>query len=291
MLCLLLYSSSTYRIERAVLNLDTNLSHSLEQNSKQFESTLTQISRHHTVFYQAMHTQAISQQQQTLLHEEILSRGSGSRTIELVDNAALTEDLKSNPVSDIQDRTSTVLPPIKAVHATTTSTLSIQLCQRRKCIPCCKCDCHASSSWRSPSYLDAFMGALVFSYSGFAPLTPKCNEPLCRGNMANYVHTKYCFPNWFLERAVYMLAVTTDFGGPMLGLTVRRRTPYRRPNSIFQMAVVGNVEGIRELLEKRLASPNDVDTDFGETPLWVSIAKLSCDLDSRLDLFAMSSRF
>jgi hypothetical protein len=68
-----------------------------------------------------------------------------------------------------------------------------------------------------------------------------------------------------------MLAAMTDYGGPMMGLTIRRRTEYTRPNSIFQMAVVGNVEGVRALLDKRVASPNDVNTDYGETPLWVSI--------------------
>lgn len=62
----------------------------------------------------------------------------------------------------------------------------------------------------------------------------------------------------------------TDHGGPTIGLTVRRRTEYTRPNSIFQMAVTGNVEGVRMLLDQRLASPNDVNTGYGETPLWVS---------------------
>jgi hypothetical protein len=80
----------------------------------------------------------------------------------------------------------------------------------------------------------------------------------------------YCFPQWFLERAVYLVAASTYTGGPMIGLTVRRRTEYAKENSIFQMAIIGHIDGIRELLGRRLATPNDVDSVYGETALFVS---------------------
>jgi ankyrin repeat protein len=37
------------------------------------------------------------------------------------------------------------------------------------------------------------------------------------------------------------------------------------------MALVGNLEGIKKLLEKRQANPNDVNSTYGETAIWWAV--------------------
>jgi hypothetical protein len=64
-----------------------------------------------------------------------------------------------------------------------------------------------------------------------------------------------------------MIAKTCT-GDPAFGLIIRRRVEYTGPGSFMQLAEKGNNEGIKMLLDKREAFPNDID-DLGHTALQV----------------------
>jgi hypothetical protein len=165
------------------------------------------------------------------------------------------------------------MPDLAATFAYQTATFStVRLHVRRQsqCHGYCSCICHSHMRARTPSFLKKIIGTLLLGYSGMPLLKSRCSNNDCRSYKSRSLELTYCFPQWFLERAVYLVAASTYTGGPMIGLTVRRRTEYAKENSIFQMAIIGHIDGIRELLGRRLATPNDVDSVYGETALFVS---------------------
>ena len=105
-------------------------------------------------------------------------------------------------------------------------------------------------------------------YSGLPVLGPKCDSETCRNQAAYSLEITYCFPQWFLARAVCLTAAKTCMGEPVFGLTILKRVDYTRQDSIMQLASIGNNEGIRILLNKREAFPNDIDFK-GSTALQV----------------------
>ena len=267
-------TSSVFRIERAVLDLGSATAQAQNQNVAYFGQFATATASSHIALHESLATQSLSQAQQTKMLETILHRTSASSSgdkstlLPALDHPSATAGQCS---LTLQAQQPSQIAATSTYQATSLSTLSIQLRRQSHCGKGCNCICHSNARWRSPSLLDAYFGTLIVGYLGLPKFTPKCNRDECRGNAATYIEMTYCFPQWFLERAVYMLAAMNGFGGPVVGLTVRRRTEYTCANSIFQMAVVGNVEGVRALLTDKTANPNDVNTDYGETALWWAV--------------------
>lgn len=154
---------------------------------------------------------------------------------------------------------------------TTLMTFITQIQIQNQCCKPCHCRCHARYHARSPTVLAAYLGQLCVAYAGLPLTIPACTEDDCRRRPATWVEFQYVFPPRVWEKAIYLFAAATGFGGPVICLTVRNRTEYTQSNSIFQMALVGNLEGIKKLLEKRQASPNDVNSTYGETALWWAV--------------------
>lgn len=55
----------------------------------------------------------------------------------------------------------------------------------------------------------------------------------------------------------------------MFGLTVQRRVDFTRQETLYRLAVAGNNEGIRMMLGKREAYPDDVEVFTGQSALYV----------------------
>lgn len=150
-------------------------------------------------------------------------------------------------------------------------TFVTQLQSQNQCCKPCNCRCHVRHHARSSTVLAAYLGQLCVAYAGLPLCVPACTEEDCRRRLATWVEFQYVFPPQVWEKAIYLFAAVTGFGGPVFCLTVRNRTEYTQSNSIFQMALVGNLEGIKKLLEKRQANPNDVNSTYGETALWWAV--------------------
>jgi hypothetical protein len=68
----------------------------------------------------------------------------------------------------------------------------------------------------------------------------------------------YYFPKWLLNRAICIALINS--AEPTASLKIPRIIDPQA--EIFEFAAVGNVEGIRKLLEERKASPNDIKGNF-----------------------------
>src|SRR5205809_826 len=118
---------------------------------------------------------------------------------------------------------------------------------------------------RQVDFLMTGVQHIFIRYSGLPLLSPECDNEACRRGGAYSLEVTYCFPQWFLARAIYLVAAKTCMGDPVFGLTVQRRVENTRELSILKFARVGDNKGIRILLDKREAFPNDIEVNHGDT--------------------------
>lgn len=106
-------------------------------------------------------------------------------------------------------------------------------------------------------------------YSGIPVMASGCSNDTCKARISRTLRVVYCFPQWFIARAIYFVAATTSVGGPVFGLSVARIVPWGREDNILRPALTGNTDGLKLLLDKKIASLTDVDPDYGRTALHV----------------------
>lgn len=133
----------------------------------------------------------------------------------------------------------------------------------------CDCSCHSATSYQTPTFFKALIGALFVGYSGIPVMTSKCSNDTCKSRIKRTVDVVYCFPQWFIAHAVHFVAVTKSVGVPVYGLSFPRVMPWGREDNILRPALTGNTEGLKVLLDKKVADVMDVDPDYGRTALHV----------------------
>ncbi|KAF2685015.1 ankyrin [Lentithecium fluviatile CBS 122367] len=160
----------------------------------------------------------------------------------------------------LRGQLNSLLPPSAvAMH------LSLQ--QRIMCVPDCSCICHQWQYINSPQLLDALIGSVVIGYSGVRLATRKCTMSKCRVQATSALRFSYKFPMWMFPVTINF-ASYSRYGQPTAGLSVARIRPHT--SAIFAFAEAGNVEGMKMLFDRGLASPFDVSFQTGDQPLHIT---------------------
>ena len=133
----------------------------------------------------------------------------------------------------------------------------------------CTCNCHSSVATRSPSWLGSSLGTMLVRYnrSGYQSCE-SCRRRSCARDSSGGLKTQYYFPSWMLNRMLSMQYKWDPKSGYHFSLRAPRSVP--PGSSIFTLAQHGNIQGIQRLFDQRLASPFDVSSDEGRSPLHVS---------------------
>ena len=137
----------------------------------------------------------------------------------------------------------------------------------------CSCSCHSSSRLKSPQLLEQFIGLLFVGYTGLPILRPYCTEATCNRNSKSRISFSYCFPRWFLQRALSLALISNPRAGPDFNLKTIR--PVDRSADVFAFSLSGNIEGLKHLFEDRSASPLDIAYEGGYTLLHVRQLRLA----------------
>ena len=133
----------------------------------------------------------------------------------------------------------------------------------------CNCRCHVPARLSTPAFLQQLIGRLHIRYAGL-PFSGRqvCNEALCKHGATATTRTSYLFPSWLVYKRLEVSAKWNRTVGPELLLRVPNVVS---PSSaIFGYVVNRDLDSIKELFAKRLASPFDVDSNRGFSPLHVS---------------------
>ena len=135
------------------------------------------------------------------------------------------------------------------------------------CVMHCRCVCHDTRVFKSPSKLKDALGILFVGYSGYPLRTlQRCTELSCVSQSVFRVYVHYVFPAWFLFKALMIAFNDFACGTINAALIVRRIVP--RSSEIFRLVQLGDVDGVKELFRSGLASPNDSGSS-GDTILRV----------------------
>ncbi|EXJ66684.1 uncharacterized protein A1O5_10355 [Cladophialophora psammophila CBS 110553] len=138
---------------------------------------------------------------------------------------------------------------------------------RGSCKTWCSCVCHQKYSLNTPKIFQGIFGSLFLGYSGLPLGRQKCSKASCIRNTTFSVKATYHFPSWYFSRAV-SLGIVNSLSEMSIHISIR---PVVQRSELFIFAAQGNVLAAQDILSKKLAHPNEVHTNFGNTALHYAI--------------------
>jgi hypothetical protein len=134
----------------------------------------------------------------------------------------------------------------------------------------CSCSRVYNRRYETPTRLTNILGYLFLGYCQTPTLSTESDEITCQHQRSSYFKVVYCFPQWFLSRALFLTANSSLAGIDKITLEVRRKIAWGYTYNILRFARRGHEETIRLLLRSGKASLLDIDPYHGRTALHVS---------------------
>lgn len=107
--------------------------------------------------------------------------------------------------------------------------------------------------------VDRVLGQMFVGYAGLPLINAKCDTDTCEKIQAAHVSVEYWFPLGFVWSKILRLQLTYQPNiGPQFELSTLRRVPDSA--LCVNFALSGNIDGLKELFKRGLASPRDVST-------------------------------
>jgi len=148
------------------------------------------------------------------------------------------------------------------------NSVSVRVSQYSACRPGCPCACHSQIKSATPGLADRVMGQLFVGYTGLPLISRKCDTEICRKSQTPSVSLEYWFPLGFVWSQIFRLQMTYQSNvGPQFELQSLRRVPDSA--QCVNFALNGNVDGLKDLFIRGLASPRDVSSTRGYSILRV----------------------
>jgi ankyrin repeat protein len=141
------------------------------------------------------------------------------------------------------------------------------------CVRGCSCRCHTQTRSSTPGLVDRILGQMFIGYAGLPLMSGKCDTESCEKNQAAHISVEYWFPLGFLWSKILRLQLTYQ---PMIGPQFELSTHRRVPDSAqcVNFALTGNIDGLKNLFRRGLASPRDVSSTRGYSVLrWAMYGK------------------
>ena len=132
---------------------------------------------------------------------------------------------------------------------------------RVDCHAWCRCVCHAERNLATSGRFGHVLGRLFMGYTGLPFINKSCDSASCRRKETASVSVEYWFPLWFLHHIVRLNMAFPSAAGLQLQLRTLRRVPDSA--ECIRFAMTGNIDGMRALFVKGLASPQDVSITRG----------------------------
>lgn len=141
------------------------------------------------------------------------------------------------------------------------------------CRPGCTCRCHFQTKSSTWGLADRVFGQMFLGYAGLPLANNKCDSDLCEKDQAAHISVEYWFPLGFVWSKILRLQMSYQpHVGPTFELTTLRRVPDSA--QCVNFALDGNIDGLKDLFRRGLASPRDVSTTRGYSVLrWAMYGK------------------
>lgn len=153
-------------------------------------------------------------------------------------------------------------------NPTRNDAFAVRVNQYNSCRPGCSCVCHIEKRSSTPGVVDRVLGQVFLGYTGLPGLRQKCNINTCEKSQSPNMSFEYWFPLGFVWSQIVRLRLTYESNlGPHFELSTLRRVPDSAPCITF--ALNGNIEALKDLFKRGLASPRDVSSTRGYSVLRV----------------------
>ena len=241
-----------------------------------------------------------SSQQQTAVRDELLQHSDLHQRVD--QRVGRIVELLENQSNRLQDGQATQLGPFyrappphrrqgspamrpkkKSQHLPQSEGVGVKVLQYTSaCRPKCPCPCHESKKSASPTFLNRVLGQMFIGYTGLPLFSPKCSSQQCQKGQVPRVSLEYWFPlGFFWSQIIIVQAGFSQNLGPQFQLRTLRRVPDSAPCVNF--ALEGNIEALKDLFARGLASPQDVSSTRG-----YSLLRVRETLHSRRDVIKLS---
>ena len=118
--------------------------------------------------------------------------------------------------------------------------------------------------------IDRVLGRLFIDFAGLPLLKPKCDDEGCMKSQSPWISLQYWFPLGYLWSEIFRLQIAYRANlGPKVSLSTLRRVPDTALS--IKYAMTGNIDGLKTLFTRGLASPEDVCSTRGYSLLRVSM--------------------
>jgi hypothetical protein len=125
----------------------------------------------------------------------------------------------------------------------------------QSCVAGCPCRCHKRYHHSTPPVLSKVLGSLFVGYSSLVVNHPRCDESSCQRPSRFSLQLIYCFPGWFLNRAIIMAMTQGSFSTIQASIALHKIVP--QTADIFEFCAAGDVAGVHSLIKLGKASPHD----------------------------------
>ena len=158
------------------------------------------------------------------------------------------------------------LPPtrkqIQHQQSKSSEDVGMRVTQYCACRPGCLCVCHVQTRSLTPGLIDRVFGQLFVGYAGLPLVNAECDSASRGKNQPAHVSVEYWFRLGFVWSKILRLQVTHQPRiGPQFGLSTLRRVSTSA--QCVNFALNGNIDGLKDLFKRGLASPRDVSTTRG----------------------------
>ena len=149
----------------------------------------------------------------------------------------------------------------------------MRVTQHATCARECLCRCHIQLRSSTPTFVDRVFGHMFIGYAGLPLINAQCDTDACKKKQAAHISLEYWFPLGFVWSKILLLQLTYQANiGPQFELSTLRRVPDSA--QCVNFALSGNIDGLKELFTRGLASPVDVSTTRGYSLLrWAMYGK------------------
>ena len=149
--------------------------------------------------------------------------------------------------------------------------VGIRVRKHTSCRRGCSCVCHLQRRSALPTVVDRVIGQMFVGYAGLPLLNQSCDTESCEKSQSPSVSLEYWFPLGFVWSQIVRLQLTFRPNvGPHYELSSLRRVPDTA--QCVNFALNGNIEGLRDLFDRGMASPRDVSSTRGYSILRVSLS-------------------
>ncbi|KAL8816264.1 MAG: hypothetical protein Q9223_004697 [Gallowayella weberi] len=151
--------------------------------------------------------------------------------------------------------------------------ISFRVNQYKYCRAGCSCQCHLEKKSSTPGLVDRVLGQVFVGYTGLPGISEKCNVDTCEKSQSPVMSFEYWFPLGFMWSQIVRLRLTYESNlGPRFEMSTLRRVPDSAQCVTF--ALNGDIDGLKDLFRRGLASPRDVSTTRGYSVLrWAMYGK------------------